>query len=759
MTSTPTFIVSEISKTTSSSNGFGIDMDTDGNKIVVGSTSAKVFVYSHNGTNWVQEAEIQNSISFMGSKVSISGNWLAISNSAGTGTNGSVVIYRNTGLLWEEFQTIVRPTTYSTNGFAADIDISGNTLVVGHMMEGTGGVHVYDFDGTAWERSEFLTVPSSVINRARAQFGISVSIDNDIIAAGGVFGGEGAGIGFAFISKRSGSLWSTPELATPTAAPSSDSFGWSVRVKGNKLLVGATAGQTNPVSPGRAYLFDISGNSPIEEFVMRVSRDTSQTIQDTLASVNDRFGWCVDISNSETFIAVSSPAYFSSIGSIYFYEKVDGVWGPSAMPGSKVRPTNTNQRFGSSFIFVKNGIMVGSQTAKSITWFESPQLAASPTFNITEISKTTSVDIGYGRVVDSDGTTMVTATYGGNSFSIHEYDGSNWNEVEKFAKPSSTSGYFGALVAISGDWIVVSDSNSSPSHNAIVTLYHKVANEWLEHSEITNPISSPGAGFGRSIDVDGDTLVIGKAQSQNGTDSTLRGGAFVYVFDGTSWIPQGGFLTIPNNDTRQELQHLGASVSIENNIIVVGGPGSTNASAGGKGMAFVAKRNSNIWSVSDIINSPSLDNDGFGFKVKIKDGKVIIGAPTGNATDNIPGKAYLYDLTTASVLEHTFTVKTDTSELIQDTQITINALYGNDLAINNTGDVIAIGATNRSTGRGIVYLYEKNDDNWGISAQQPNSWVVASDETSLARFGTAVNFAVDGLMIGASGIHSTYWFK
>ncbi|MNS60755.1 hypothetical protein D3C72_937660 [compost metagenome] len=761
MTSTPTFTVSEISKTISTATNFGIDMATDGNKVIVGTNSLKAFIYEHDGTQWIQEAELQHTVSGFGARVAIAGEWVAVSTSAGTGTNGTIIVYRNISGTWTEFQTITRPTAYTTNGFAADISLSGNTLVVGHMMEGTGGVHTYEFDGTSWGiQGNFLTVLSSETGRTSLLFGLSVSIDGDVIAVGGVVGGESTGSGMVFYSKRTGTTWSTPSLVAPTVPPVPNcAYGWSVKVSGNKILVGSTGGvnQNGPTfRSGRGYLFDVSGSSPIEELIMQISKDGSQIINDNIAGNNDRFGWCMDISESGNFIAISAPSYVSSRGSVYFYEKLDGVWGPSAMPNSRTMPTTSSQRFGASFVFVKNGLMVGSPMAKAITWFESSQLSTDPTFVVSEAQSITESG-SFGSRMAHDDNTLVVCTYGANKFFIYENNGIAWVEVNEFSKPPATQGYFGTRAAISGEWIAVSNSNSSNSFNATVTMYRKVDGVWTEHSTIENPTNHPDEGFGISLALDNNTLVVGKVQSQS--DQTLRGGVFVYVWNGTNWVVQGDFLTIPNEDTRQTYQYLGLAVDIEGDTIVVGGPGSTSGVFGGKGMVFIAKRVGTTWTVSETVQPTTTYNDAYGIDVQIQNGKLLVGASTGDTTEAIPGRVYLYDISgTTAVLEDSFTVKTDNSELIQDTLITTNALYGITAQLSNDGNVLAVGAPSRYTNRGIVYFYEKVNGQWGLSALS-DSWLKLADTTTLTYFGTDLTFVNEGLVIGARGNHTIYWFK
>lgn len=373
---------------------------------------------------------------------------------------------------------------------------------------------------------------------------------------------------------------------------------------------------------------------------------------------------------------------------------------------------------------------------------------AGPEYIVSELARTTSTSKAFGFNISSDDTKFIIGAYAAAKAFVYEYDGTNWIKAAEWTK----TGRFGYKIAIDGDWAAV--ANTPTSGNGSVFIYRKVAGVWgtTEFATINIPDAGLGSGFASSISMNNGTLVIGH------TKANTVGGAHVYVWNGTSWAKQGGLLTVASASTRAgNNQNLGTEVSINGDLLVVGGPGDTLGK--GLGLAFVSKRTGNTWSDPVVIKPETTYLDGYGWSVRARGNKVVVGSPYGNATDNIPGRAFLYDCSSSTpTLDHIFTVKTDRSELIQDTQMTTADSYGWAIDLSPDGNVLAVGSVNRFGNRGITYVYEKLNTVWGISAI-PNSWLTANNAAVNNRFGSAVAFVQDGIVVGAYGLGAFYWFK
>ncbi|MNK83512.1 hypothetical protein D3C87_1033270 [compost metagenome] len=371
-----------------------------------------------------------------------------------------------------------------------------------------------------------------------------------------------------------------------------------------------------------------------------------------------------------------------------------------------------------------------------------------PEYIVAEIARTTSTSKAFGFNISSDETNFIIGAYAAAKAFVYEFDGTNWVKAAEWTK----TGRFGYKVAISGEWAAV--ANTPTSGNGSVFIYRKVAGTWqpTEHTIINTPDAGLGNGFAGSISLSNGTLVIGH------TKANIVGGAHVYVWNGTSWAKQGGLLSITSAESRATSnQNLGTEVSISGDLLVAGGPGDTLGK--GMGVAFVSKRTGSTWSVPVMIKPTTTYLDGFGWAVRARGNKVVVGAPYGNAVDKHPGRAFLYDCTGATpTLDEVFTVKTDRSELIQDTQMLTTDSMGWAIDLSPDGNILAVGSVNRFGNRGITYVYEKLNTVWGVSAI-PNSWLTAGNAAANHRFGSAVAFVQDGLVVGAYGLGAFYWFK
>jgi FG-GAP repeat len=372
-----------------------------------------------------------------------------------------------------------------------------------------------------------------------------------------------------------------------------------------------------------------------------------------------------------------------------------------------------------------------------------------PSFNVVQKTTFASTIAAFGFSMASDSTNIIVGAYGGSKAYVYEYDSTTWNQTAEFVK----TGYFGMKVAISGDWVAI--SNNPSSGNGTVYMYRKVGGIWetTEFMTINVPSDTTGSGFASSVALDGDTLVIGHRQANS------VGGAHVYVWNGTTWARQGTLLSYAGTTRSGTNQNFGYSVSIKGDTLVIGGPGSNGLT--GTGMALVSKRTSGTWSTPVPLQPSTTTTDGYGYSVKIKGTSVLISAPVGsNTTSNVfSGRLFLYDYSTSiPTLLKTFIVRTDGSELIQDSGMLYSDVFGWAIDMTDDETKILVSAPSRNSNRGAIYVYEKYNNDWGTSAISNGSKLIPDDVTTSSRFGSSGVFAQGGIMGGAYGTKKIYWF-
>ncbi len=143
------------------------------------------------------------------------------------------------GTIWTEQARLTAVGGAALDQFGYDIDIDGDTMVVGAPTRAGGGAaYVFVRQGTNWTQQAMLTASPVLAN---GQFGQSVTIDGDTLVVGGPAGFSGQPTGRAYVFTRNGTNWAQlPALTAPGADNAiGNRFGTSVGIKGDRLVIGA----------------------------------------------------------------------------------------------------------------------------------------------------------------------------------------------------------------------------------------------------------------------------------------------------------------------------------------------------------------------------------------------------------------------------------------------------------------------------------------------------------------------------------------
>ncbi|WP_435640831.1 Lcl domain-containing protein [Micavibrio aeruginosavorus] len=208
------------------------------------------------------------------------------------------------------------PTPAAGDEFGYDVDIDGGLVVVGAYSDDPGGISnagsAYVFDATTGALVSTLSNPSPV---ATDSFGWSVGISGNLVVVGAYgddTGASSAGIVYVF-NATTGVLVSTLNNPSPTAF---DGFGWSVDISGSLAVVGAYADDPGGVSnTGAAYVFDANTGALVS------------TLSNPNPAAADNFGYVVAISGTRALVAsrFDDPGGLSSAGAAYVFDANTGV--------------------------------------------------------------------------------------------------------------------------------------------------------------------------------------------------------------------------------------------------------------------------------------------------------------------------------------------------------------------------------------------------------------------------------------------------
>jgi hypothetical protein len=151
--------------------------------------------------------------------------------------------------------------------FGTSVAISGDTAIVGSDQDDVGvnfdqgSAYIFVRSGTTWSQQQKLTASDGA---SPDIFGYSVAISGDTVIVGAPPDDVGANTdqGSAYVFVRSGTTWTEQQKLTAGDGAAGDTFGSSVAISGETIIVGAVnddvGGNTDQ---GSAYVFVRSGTT------------------------------------------------------------------------------------------------------------------------------------------------------------------------------------------------------------------------------------------------------------------------------------------------------------------------------------------------------------------------------------------------------------------------------------------------------------------------------------------------------------------
>ena len=231
--------------------------------------TGSVYVFSQSDGIWTRQAKLTppktDDCHFFGSSICFSNDTALIGSILKYSfeyNSGPVYIYTRSDGLWEQQQKLTSPDADPYNSFGVSLSISGDTAVVGSCCDQEGGARtgaVYVFtrsDGT-WTETAKLTASDAADNDF---FGYSVSISGDTIIIG-AYGKDGteSGEGAVYVFIQSGGTWSQQAKLTSGNPKEGDQFGYSVSLSGDIAVIGMPGN----IQRG-AYIFKRTGDNWIQ---------------------------------------------------------------------------------------------------------------------------------------------------------------------------------------------------------------------------------------------------------------------------------------------------------------------------------------------------------------------------------------------------------------------------------------------------------------------------------------------------------------
>ncbi|HXC51553.1 MAG TPA: dockerin type I domain-containing protein [Candidatus Limnocylindrales bacterium] len=248
----------------------------------------------------------------------------------------------------------------------------------------------------------------------------------------------------------------------------------------------------------------------------------------------------------------------------------------------------------------------------------------------------------FGTDVAISGDTIVVGAPGGDCAVVYQRSSSTWMQTAKLIAPTGGT-RFGQAVDVSGLSILVGApgavaGTSGCAAGGAVYAYRQDGAPWQLDSIVTDP-SGTGSCFGIAVAIDGTTAAIGAPRD----DSGAPGGGSVSIIErgADDWTITGQVLASPDPSA---VLGFGTSLDMRGDSLLVGAPG-YKAHLFERGSAAAPLRTLSKYVFTSDYPPPTSDDPGdtddYGISVTLARDKTIFGMPSANSDSGavIPGAA------------------------------------------------------------------------------------------------------------------------
>ena len=281
---------------------------------------------------------------------------------------------------------------------------------------------------------------------------------------------------------------------------------------------------------------------------------------------------------------------------------------------------------------------------------------------------------------------------------------------------------FGRAVAVEGDrWFVGAPGNEHAGIGAgAVYVFEYDGAHWHEVQRLVASDAEPFAGFGMSLAVDGDWLLIGAPGDSIGGVRT--GAGYFFQFDGTAWRER----QIVNPGDVSQTSSWGLAADLAGSTAVLGG--------GPDSLPAVVLRFDGVdWQEAEpVLPWDGLGTDTYGYDVTVTPGTLAVGdwSQTVSGT-SFAGAVYVFRESGGA-----FTPE----QKIHGADLAPTMLFG--FSVDADANHLLVGAPWHEE-LGAAYLFEFDGSQWNESQK------LSAPELETEAFGWSVALHGDGLIIGA----------
>ena len=829
--STDTVDMTETAKLTASDRMGGDEFARDavavhGNTIVVGAygengTTGAAYVFTKPDTGWATGTETAKLTAsdgqdgdYFGDAVAVHGSTTVDGSTAvdgdtivvgayGDETNtGAAYVFSKSGDDWgktpssgthrEQTAKLTVSDSDADGGdfFGQSVAVDGDTIVAGADGDESdaGAAYVFTKPVNGWADSNEMAKLTASDGADDDRFGWSVAIAGDTVVVGAYGDDSSKGSAYVFAKPVALAGWADWDesadteaihLITPSGLRDNDSFGFSVSIDGNTVVIGAPNADT-------AYVFDVaawddiadSDDETTSHIVTGLTNDVAYPFW--VRAVNS--GGASDPSDSVS--ETPTAAVYAPARALNFSARQTGVgqveltWDAHRYPLTVVAYEFT-QDVGANWPAIAGSD--SGTNSHTITGLG----AGDYTFAVRAVNNAVDsggVTIGMGASSDSQSITIPDKPTAPDSFAAVAGDGHVWLGWRS-PLDSTITGY--QYQQGTGDWTDIPGSRAGTTFHVVTGLTNSMSYAFKVRAVnaaggsdasdelTTTPVaasSAPAQPTDFSAEQTGDgqveltwdastepLSVAGYQYTQNGGSgwTTILGSDHSTVSHTITGLPAGNYTL-----GVRTVNSVGATASDYHSVTVFALPGAPSGLAATAGDTQVGLTWNELGDASvnkfqvlqfpesiKLISDDRADLDELGWSVAVDGDTLVIGALGDDDTQNLSGSAYVFTRVAGG---WTQAGKLTASHPKED------AGFGHAVAVH--GDTIVVGAyeddyidpdnsSDNLTDSGAAYVFTKPATGWADMTQTAR--LTASDAAANDEFGTSVAVHGDTIVVGA----------
>lgn len=654
--------------------------------------------------------------------------------------SGAAFVYEKIGGEWTYITQLEASDGESEDDFGWSLDVSGNRIAIGApgatigSFNASGAIYIFDRLGGAWTETAILysDTPSS-----SDRFGYSVSLDGDRVLVGCFEDDDlGNGSGSALIFERTAGTWNQIAKVLASDGSSGDNFGISVALEDTVAVCGAYLQEAGGTGRGAVYVYH-RNNGLWTEVQKLIASDGDN---------GDRFGISVSTSNGRIAAgAIQDDDGGTNAGAAYLFELAGGTWNFDSK--IVVSDASANDLFGHSVSLSGNDLAIGSYQDDPMGTSSGSVYLYTNAGSWSLQQKITAADGAaqdfFGYAVSISGDDIVTGARGddesGNdSGSLYAYDrtGAVWSfslkGVANDMIDDPSLDQFGSAVAISGDYALVGSylDDDLGIASGSIRFYRFQGMEWIDEGKFYSSDIAQEDFFGFRVAISGTTALV----SAYGDDDVGSFSGSVYVFEriGGQWIEVQKLLASDG----AAFDNFGFSLAIDGDKAVIGAHLDDDF-GGFSGAVYLFEKAGGIWmETQKLLPNNGAANDQFGFSVDIQGSQIVIGARNESSTSQFGGAAYIFEDVGGSWSQ---------TAILKPNDQSVNKFFGSAVSVSQ-GTVLvgAFGDNAIELSSGAAYVFEKVAGIWTQRVKVKSNSPVANEY-----FGSALDNQGKLLAIGA----------